>query len=93
MYGAPRRPSLREDHRGPDDLLLLAIDENEHVLALGGLLDGAGKRAKAEIDDLFDAALIGRQVHRIEMRRNVEELGLVSREKRAYLEPAHRPEA
>jgi hypothetical protein len=81
---------LGEDHRGADDLLLLPVEQHEHVLALGLGRDDAGEALVAGVDDLLDALPIVREVDRVEVARDPVELLLVSRQQRADFEASHR---
>ena len=67
MYGAPRRPSWREDHRGADDALPLAVDEDEDVLARARIGISAAERRSDVEQDVAMAAVVG-QIDRVEWR-------------------------
>ena len=83
---------LPDDHRRADDAVLLEIDEDEDVLAPARVLDGAGEALLRVLEDAADLLAVVRQVHRVEMPRDVEELVLVGRHRAAdFVGPRHEP--
>jgi hypothetical protein len=77
--GRARPAQLGDDHRCADDDALLPVNKAENVLAEAGILDLAGEAPVGLIHDLGDHGRIVRQVDRVEVPRNLQKLGLVTR--------------
>ena len=74
MYGAPRRPSWAKIIDVPTMRSLLAVDEDEDVLPEAGVVDLAGEALVARSTISRIAVAVVREVHRVEVARDLEEL-------------------
>ena len=62
---------------GADDLLLLAVHEDEHVLTSLGILHGLREALERRLQDLADPLLFLGEVDGVQVPRDAEDLGLV----------------
>ena len=75
--GSVASTQLRDDHRAADRSALLQIAEDEYVAAMAGIGDRTAERVVGEGDDRLHLGSIGRQIHRVEKLRELEEIVLV----------------
>ena len=80
---------LRDDHRGPDDLVLGGVDQREDVLPAARILDRAGEALVRLVQDAADLLLVVGEVHRVEVMRDGVQLLLIGRDDAADLERKH----